>query len=157
MNLYDSDADTRTKQIAKAQAFASKVSRKLGQNFSLLKSGSSMSLQGIRVKGILAPRTQLPQARVWLDFNELDMDLRGRIAVELRKHYYVESMGDSWIVVSPVHVSVIPVPSSDGEGTYRVRLENSVPVMCNCFGFMYRLTCRHLAESVKLNHEKIPV
>lgn len=159
----ETDPSVRQTQIRKAQAFASQVSRKIADaGYGVLACKDSKTLEGIRISGTLAPRTQLPQAKIWLDFDQTPVQLlplREKLVESLRNStkYWVSELGDDWILVAPKRIAVVAIPSSDGVTTYRVRLENETPVMCNCMGFMYRLTCRHLAESLTVNTEKFPV
>lgn len=42
--------------------------------------------------------------------------------------------------------SSITVTSSSGDKTYIVRLKNGIAMICNCPGFEYRGSCRHIKE-----------
>jgi hypothetical protein len=42
--------------------------------------------------------------------------------------------------------SSITIESSKGDKTYIVRLKNGIAMICNCPGFEFRGTCRHIKE-----------
>ncbi len=150
----------RLTQNRKAGAFASYVSRVLSEaGHKVLGCEASKGLEGIRVKSMLTPKTQLPAAKVWLDFDEPDETLtlkRELVANTLRANgFHIFDVELDYLLVQPHRVNVILVPSSDGTKSYLVRIEDYTPVLCTCNGFVYRLTCRHLAEALK-NDNPIP-
>lgn len=41
---------------------------------------------------------------------------------------------------------VVQVPSSKGDSFYNLTLKNGLPLKCNCPGYGYRGSCRHMIE-----------
>lgn len=142
-----------TKEYKKSSsALASHVSKALTDaKVTVRKCRTPASEDGCRVTGLSTKFSGLPTARVTLDYFIASSDLalvHSTVRNALRERgYWIVEAGTNWLVVAPHFVNYEKVQSSDpAKPDYIVRLEAGSPKMCNCPGFMYRLTCRHMTE-----------